>query len=76
MWIGREMQTTGDPPRGVCFFVGVGVILWKRMKQPTIALSTTEAEYMASSHCTKETVWLRQLLADVGDVQEELTSIM
>ena len=31
---------------------------------------------MATSHCTKEAVWLRQLLADVGYVQEGLTSIM
>ena len=61
---------------GYVFFVGVGVISWKCKKQPTIALSTTEAEYMATSHCTKEAVWLRQLLADVGYVQEGPTSIM
>ena len=35
------------------FFVGVGVISWKYKKQPTIALSTMEAEYMTTSHCTK-----------------------
>lgn len=29
-------------------------------------LSTMEAEYIATSHCTKEAVWLKQLLADVG----------
>ena len=50
------------------FVVGVGVILWKCMKQPTIALSMMKAEYMATSHCTKEAVGLRQLLADVGYV--------
>ena len=31
---------------------------------------------MATSHCTKETIWLRQLLADMGYVQEGPTSIM
>ena len=37
----------------------------------------TEVEYMATRvHCTKEAVWLRQLLADVGYVHEGLTSIM
>ena len=46
------------------------------MKQPTIALSTMEAEYMTTSHCTKETVWLKQLMVDVGCVQEGLTYIM
>jgi hypothetical protein len=49
---------------------------WKCKKQPTIVLSTTEAEYMATNHCIKETVWLRQFLADVGYVQERPTSIM
>ena len=34
-----------------------------------------EAEYMAISHCMKETVWLRQLLANVGYVQEWLAFI-
>ncbi len=61
---------------GYVFLVGDGVISWKCKKQPTIALSTTEAEYMATSHCTKEAIWLRQLLADVGYVQEGATSIM
>ena len=31
---------------------------------------------MATIQCTKEAVWLRQLLADVGYVQEWPTSIM
>ena len=60
----------------VFFFVGVGDILWKCKKQPSIALYTTEAEYMTTSHRIKEIVWLWQLLADVGYVQEGLTSIM
>ena len=31
---------------------------------------------VAFSHCIKETIWLRQLLADMKYVQEGLTSIM
>jgi len=61
---------------GYVFLVGEGVISWKCKKQPTIALSTTEAEYMATSQCTKEAIWLRNLLADVGCVQGGATSIM
>ena len=76
MQIGWEMRTIGDPPRGTCFVVGIGVISWKCKKQPTIALFTMEAEYMATSHCMKEVVWLRQLLVDVGYVQEGPISIM
>ena len=36
----------------------------------------TEVKYMATSHCTKKTIWLRQLLADVVYVQEGPTFIM
>jgi hypothetical protein len=61
---------------GYAFFVGVGAISWNCKRQPTIALSTTEAEYMATSQCTKEAIWLRKLLADVGFVQEGATSVM
>jgi Reverse transcriptase (RNA-dependent DNA polymerase) len=61
---------------GYVFFVGVGAISWNCKRQPTIALSTTEAEYMATSQCTKEAIWLRKLLEDVGFVQEGATTIM
>src|SRR5579875_989961 len=61
---------------GYVFFVGDGAISWNCKRQPTVAVSTTEAEYMATSHCLKEALWLRQLLADVGFVQMGATSIM
>jgi len=32
----------------------------------TVALSTTEAEYMALAEATKELKWMRQLLEDLG----------
>ena len=31
-----------------------------------MALSSTEAEYMALTHATKETVWLRAFLGELG----------
>jgi hypothetical protein len=61
---------------GYVFFVGVGAISWNCKKQPTIALSTTEVEYMATSQCTKEAIWLRKLMADVGLVQGGAITIM
>jgi transposase InsO family protein len=61
---------------GYVFFVGNGAISWNSKRQPTIALSTTEAEYMATSQCTKEALWLRKLLDDVGYVQDKATLIM
>ncbi len=57
------------------FFVGDGAISWNCKKQSTIALSTIEAEYMATSQYTKEAIWLRKLLVDIGFVQERVTTI-
>lgn len=39
---------------------------WLSKKQALIALSTTEAEYVALSMVTQEALWLRRLLTDVG----------
>jgi hypothetical protein len=61
---------------GYVFFVGVGTVSWNCKRQPTIVLSTMEAKYMATSQCTKEAIWLRKLMADVGLVQYGATSIM
>ena len=73
-WAGdvQERRST----TGYVFFVGKGVVSWNCRKQPTIALSTTEAEYMATSQCTKEAIWIRKLMEDVGYVQEEAMPIM
>ena len=38
---------------------------WLSKKQPVVALSTTEAEYIALCSATQETVWLNRLLTDI-----------
>lgn len=43
-----------------------GAISWMSKRQPVVALSTTEAEYMASTHACKEAIWLRILCSDIG----------
>ncbi|KRY25663.1 Retrovirus-related Pol polyprotein from transposon TNT 1-94, partial [Trichinella britovi] len=40
-------------------------IAWTSKKQRTVALSTTEAEYMALSHAAQETAWLRSLQSEL-----------
>jgi hypothetical protein len=61
---------------GYMFKVGSGAVSWNSKRQQTTATSTVEAEYMATSHGTKEAIWLRQLMADVRCTQEEATTIM
>ena len=39
---------------------------WLSKKQPVVALSTTEAEYVALSAATQEVVWLSRLLTDIN----------
>lgn len=50
---------------GFVFFLGQSPITWNSRKQPTVALSSTESEYMAVTEGTKEVVWLRRLLGEI-----------
>ena len=38
---------------------------WFSRKQKSVALSSTEAEYMASSQASCESLWLRKLMVDL-----------
>jgi len=38
-------------------------------KQSVVALSTTEEKYMATTHASKEAVWLQRLCSSMGLVQ-------
>ncbi|KAF7768406.1 hypothetical protein Agabi119p4_7649 [Agaricus bisporus var. burnettii] len=43
-----------------------GTISWLSRKQKTVALSSTEAEYMAISDCLQQLIWVSQLLTEIG----------
>jgi hypothetical protein len=49
---------------GYAFLISGGAISWSLKKQSLVALSSTEAEYMAAAAATKEAVWLRTLLGE------------
>lgn len=60
----------GDPSTfrstsGFVFNIGSGAISWSSKRQPTVALSTVEAEYGAQTQASKEAIWLRQLLQNL-----------
>ena len=46
-----------------------GVVNWKATLQPTVALSTTEAEFMAIIEAIKESIWLRELVGELHSCQ-------
>ena len=52
-----------------------GAISWKSRKQPTIALSTCEAEYMALVATTQEALFLKTLTKDFGLSSHEPISL-
>jgi Reverse transcriptase (RNA-dependent DNA polymerase) len=57
---------------GYAFVLGGAAIAWSSRLQPTVALSTTEAEYMAACHACKESVWIKELLGEIGYGQKSI----
>jgi hypothetical protein len=56
---------------GYVFISNGGAITWGSKKQTTIALSSTEAEYVALSEAAREAMWLRHLYGELGFIQKE-----
>jgi hypothetical protein len=56
---------------GYVFTVGTTAVSWISQIQKIVALSTTEAEYIAVTEASKEMIWLQGLLAEMGFKQEK-----
>ena len=65
-WAGSALDRKSTS--GCCFSMGLGVISWFSRKQSCVALSTVEAEYVATCSASCEAVWLRKLLFDLFDL--------
>ena len=52
---------------GFVFILNEGAITWSSKLQPTVAVYTTEAEYMAAAQAVREALCLKKLLA-IGDL--------
>uniref|UniRef100_A0A3Q7J8D3 Reverse transcriptase Ty1/copia-type domain-containing protein n=1 Tax=Solanum lycopersicum TaxID=4081 RepID=A0A3Q7J8D3_SOLLC len=57
---------------GYVFTLGGSVVSWKATLQPTVTLSTTEAEYMALTEAAKEGIWLKGLGYTDVDMADDL----
>ena len=55
-WVGSSIERKSNS--GYYFSLGSGMISWFSQKQTSVALSSTKAEYIASSLGARETVWL------------------
>ena len=59
-------KDTGRSTGGYVVKIGSGAVSWSSKLQSTVALSSTEAEYMAAVEAGKELKWMRSLLGEFG----------
>ena len=56
---------------GYVYTLGGTAVSWVSQLQKIVALSTTEAEYVAVTEASKEMVWLQNFLEELGKKQED-----
>lgn len=71
-----DADYAGDPDTrmsttGYTFNLGAGAVSWCSKRQPSVSLSTTEAEYKAAAMAAQECTWLMQLLKDLYQSTDE-----
>jgi hypothetical protein len=77
-WVDSDWAGDTDTRRSHAAYILMlngGPISWKSRRQDSVALSTSEAEYMAASEVGKEIQYLRALLHDVGFTQLAPTNV-
>ena len=57
---------------GYVFILNGGAVSWKASLQSVVALSTTEAEYIALTEAVKEAKWLNGLVSEFGLKQDSV----
>ena len=68
-WATRHSTT------GFVFQLGQACISWCSKKQPSVALSSCEAEIMAASEASKEAIYLRNFLEELDEGSAEATAL-
>jgi hypothetical protein len=63
--------TTRRSTSGSIFMMTNGIVAWCSQRQKSVALSTTEAEYVALSQAVQELTWLTLLTSDLLETQGE-----
>ena len=59
-------KDTGRSTGGYVVKIGTGAVSWSSKLQSVVALSSTEAEYIAAVEAGKELKWMRSLLGEFG----------
>ncbi|CAM8890306.1 unnamed protein product [Rhodiola kirilowii] len=61
---------------GYVFMLSSGAVSWSSKKQSVVALSTTEAEYIAAASSACQAMWLKNILKQLGYKEEGCICIM
>ena len=63
-WAGDNVDRKSTS--GAWEFLGRSLVSWSSKKQNCVALSTAQAEYIATASCATQLLWMRQTLKDYG----------
>jgi hypothetical protein len=72
-YVDSDMAGDKDSRRsttGYVFTIGGTTVSWISKLQKVVALSTTEAEYVAATEASKEMIWLQRFMEELGKKQE------
>jgi hypothetical protein len=58
--IDDRQSTSGEE-----FYLGECLVSWLSNKQSSVSLSTAEAEYIATTTCCTQVLWIKQTLTDI-----------
>ena len=72
-WAGDRVDRRSTT--GIVLQFGKRTVAWKALKQSSVALSTTEAEFLALSEGTKLVLWLRCLFSEMDCTQKQSTTV-
>ncbi|KAA0061181.1 hypothetical protein E5676_scaffold157G00040 [Cucumis melo var. makuwa] len=73
-----DSDYTGDLDKnksttGYVFTLASGAVSWFSKLQSVVAMSTTEGEYVAATQASKEAVWLKMLLEELGHERKNIS---
>lgn len=73
-WAGDRKERKSTSGLVVC--MNGTPVIWQSKKQTSVALSSSEAEYIALSECAKEVKWIRSLLGELDLLQDGPTVVL
>ena len=72
-WAGDKQERKSRS--GMSIYLGEDLVSWKSSQQKCVALSSSEAEFIALHSAATETIWLRKVLHELGSPQDDPTAL-